>query len=264
MMKAYGEAFALARAVENVFMHDGTSKWLSTRVFSRRLTDIVLSLCALIALAPFLVLISLLILILNGPPVFFRQKRVGKNGRPFNIMKFRTMEEGGDQQGVTAAGDARVTMLGKYLRGLKLDELPQFMNVLRGEMSLIGPRPEIPRFVDPQNALWQEILQVRPGITDVATLCFRNEEQILGGVGDKEHVYRCAVLPAKLTLNRRYLASRTWTTDAMLLWLTVKYSVFPNAVDYREIAQSVHIPEAELRMASTAGYSDGQKEIVSK
>jgi lipopolysaccharide/colanic/teichoic acid biosynthesis glycosyltransferase len=237
---------------------------LELRDLSRRLMDIVVSLSAVAILAPFLILISFLIMISNGPPVLFRQRRVGKNGKPFNILKFRTMNESGDQPAVTAAGDARVTKLGKYLRGLKLDELPQFINVLKGEMSLIGPRPEIPRFVDPQDMLWQEILQVRPGITDVATLCFRNEEQILGCARNKEYVYRRDILPTKLRLNRRYLVSRTWRTDGTLLWLTLKYSVFRNAVDYRKIAHSFNIPESELRIACTTRFSDGQEEMVSK
>lgn len=237
---------------------------LEIRELSRRLTDILVSLSALVILAPFLVLISFAIIVLNGTPALFRQRRVGKNGQPFNIVKFRTMRESAEPQAVTAAGDARVTKLGKYLRRLKLDELPQFINVLRGEMSLIGPRPEMPQFVDPQDTLWQEVLQVRPGITDVATLCFRNEEQILGSARNKEHVYRRDILPAKLNLNRRYLVSRTWRTDSTLLWLTLKYSVFPNAVDYREIAQSFNIPESELRIACTARrFSDEPEEMVS-
>ncbi len=216
-----------------------------SRQRSRRLVDIAVSVGVLAALAPVFAILALLIWIFDGRPVLFRQWRVGQHGELFRILKFRTMS-GGSGGAVTGAGDPRVTRLGRHLRRLKIDELPQFLNVLKGEMSLIGPRPEVPKFVDLQNESWRNVLQVKPGITYLATLCFRNEEEILAGAGNIESVYRRDVLPVKLRLNARYLAQRNWRTDLLLLWLTVCYSLFPKAFDQRRIAGFAGIPQRDL------------------
>ncbi len=194
---------------------------------------------ALIALSPVLALIALAVVIEDGLPVLYRQKRIGKNGRPFMIFKFRTMRANTPGSAITAANDRRVTGVGGVLRKLKLDELPQLVNVLRGEMSLIGPRPEVPEYVDFENPLWRQVLGSPPGITDLATLAFRNEEEILGGVPNPDAYYRSSILPAKLKLNVRYQQSRTFSRDLKLLWLTARYSFFPRGYDRRRILRSL-------------------------
>ena len=133
---------------------------------------------------------AILILLSDGRPVFFRQKRVGRHGELFDILKFRTMEIESGGPAITAAGDRRVTLVGAKLRRYKLDELPQFFCVLRGHMSLIGPRPEVPEYVEPADDLWETVLQMRPGITDLASLAYRNEEAMLALADDPEALYR--------------------------------------------------------------------------
>jgi lipopolysaccharide/colanic/teichoic acid biosynthesis glycosyltransferase len=189
----------------------------------------------LLCLLPVFVAISLAILWDDGRPIFFGQTRVGRNGRPFAIWKFRTMRVGVQGSAITAAGDRRITRVGDWLRALKLDELPQLFNVMKGDMSLIGPRPEVPEYVQLGSPMWQAVLQVRPGITDLATLIHRNEEQILGAFEDPNAAYRDSVLPAKLYLNLEYLHSRTFWRDLQLIFLTVRYSLFPKRFDLDHI-----------------------------
>lgn len=205
----------------------------------RRTADLAAALAALLLLAPVLMALSLVVLA-EGRPVLFRQRRIGKNGSPFFILKFRTMRsESGRGPAITAAHDARVTSAGRWLRRFKLDELPQFFNVLRGEMSLIGPRPEVPDYVDPCDPLWRAVLRSRPGITDLATLAFRDEEELLGPAADPDAEYRSVILPAKLRLNVCYQQSRTWARDLKLLWLTARYSFFPRGYDRNRILRSL-------------------------
>ncbi len=201
--------------------------------------EAVISTLALIALSPILVVIALAVVVDDGFPVFYRQKRIGRNGRPFTILKFRTMRVNNSGSAITAANDRRVTRVGAILRKLKLDELPQLINVVRGDMSLIGPRPEVPDYVDFQNPLWREVLGSAPGITDLATLAFRNEEEILGGVSNPDAYYRSSILPDKLRLNIRYQQSRTRARDLKLLWLTARYSFFPRGYDRDRILRSL-------------------------
>jgi lipopolysaccharide/colanic/teichoic acid biosynthesis glycosyltransferase len=208
------------------------------RVIVSRLFDMAGSAVAVTLLAPVLTGIALLIAICDGRPVLFRQKRIGRNGAPFWILKFRTMTNNRAGASITAAGDRRVTALGKRLRQFKLDELPQLLNVLRGEMSMIGPRPEVPEFVQFDDELWRAVLQAKPGITDLASLVYRDEERVLAGAANPEAYYRTAVLPAKLRLNLHYLKSRSMTRDARLLWLTARYSFFPRGFDSQRVAQS--------------------------
>jgi lipopolysaccharide/colanic/teichoic acid biosynthesis glycosyltransferase len=188
---------------------------------ARRVCDVACALAGLLILSPVLVTIALLVLLRDGPPVLFHQTRVGRCGRPFRIWKFRTMRQGEGGIRVTAAGDRRVTRIGAWLRRLKLDELPQLFNVLKGDMSLIGPRPEVPEYVDFESPTWQAVLQVRPGITDPATLLYRDEEALLAASGDVEGSYRQRVLPEKLAANLDYLNRRSFRKDVKLLWLTL-------------------------------------------
>jgi lipopolysaccharide/colanic/teichoic acid biosynthesis glycosyltransferase len=181
----------------------------------------------LVLLMPAMAAMALAILWDDGSPVFFSQTRVGRSGKPFRIWKFRTMRAGSQGSVITAAGDGRVTRAGAVLRKFKLDELPQLFNVLKGDMSLVGPRPEVPEYVQLEAPVWQAVLQVRPGVTDLATLLYRHEEVLLGASGDPTAFYRETVLPAKLRLNIGYLRSRSFWRDLKLILLTIRYSLFP-------------------------------------
>lgn len=191
----------------------------------RRPVDVVAASVGLVVLGPLLGVLALAILVGSGRPVFFRQTRVGRNRVGFRIWKFRTMRAGATGPAITAAGDGRVTKIGAWLRRFKLDELPQLFNVLAGDMSLVGPRPEVPEYVEPVSPLWQAVLRVRPGITDLATLVYRDEENLLETAGEPDRLYREVVLPAKLRLNLAYLEQRCFRQDVRLIWLTLRYSL---------------------------------------
>jgi lipopolysaccharide/colanic/teichoic acid biosynthesis glycosyltransferase len=141
------------------------------------------------------------------------------------------MRAGSQGSLITVAGDGRITRVGAALRRLKLDELPQLFNVLKGDMSLVGPRPEVPEYVQLETPIWQAVLQVRPGITDLATLLYRDEEKLLAASSDPSALYRETVLPAKLVLNLGYLRFRSLWRDLRLLYLSVRYSLFPKRFD---------------------------------
>jgi lipopolysaccharide/colanic/teichoic acid biosynthesis glycosyltransferase len=197
----------------------------------QRLFDVVCSAVGLVFLVPVFAGLALAILCDDGGPVFFTQVRVGRNGRPFRIWKFRTMRAGSRGSAITASGDARVTRAGAVLRRFKLDELPQLFNVLKGDMSLVGPRPEVPEHVQLEAPVWQAVLQVRPGITDLASLLYRDEEKILGASQDPNTFYRESVLPQKLLLNLAYLRSRSFRQDLRLILMTIRYSSLPGRFD---------------------------------
>jgi lipopolysaccharide/colanic/teichoic acid biosynthesis glycosyltransferase len=191
-----------------------------------RCFDIVCALAGLLLLGPALLLIALLVLLFDGGPVLFRQERMGRRGKPFQLWKFRTMRTqrpGSKGPLITAAGDPRITKLGCWLRRLKLDELPQLYNVLLGQMSVIGPRPEVKGYVHFEEPSWQVVLSVRPGLTDLATLVYVDEEQTLAVCEDPEVHYRETILPRKLALNVHYLRLRTRPTDLLLVLLTILY-----------------------------------------
>jgi lipopolysaccharide/colanic/teichoic acid biosynthesis glycosyltransferase len=185
----------------------------------------------LLILMPALAALAVAILCDDGAPVFYSQTRVGRRGEPFRIWKFRSMRAGSQGSVITAEGDRRVTRVGAALRRLKLDELPQLFNVLKGDMSLVGPRPEVPEYVQLDAPVWQSVLQVRPGVTDLATLLYRDEEKLLGTSGDPGTFYRETVLPAKLALNLGYLRTRSFLRDLKLILLTICYSLFPQRFD---------------------------------
>lgn len=188
----------------------------------RRLLDLAAATAGLVLLLPFFIVIAIAIKLHDGGPVFYRARRVGKDGRLFQLYKFRTMVVNADQQGpaVTASGDARVTPVGRWLRRTKLDELPQLLNVLTGDMSLVGPRPEDPRYVMLYTPSQRRILHVRPGITSAASLVYKNEEQLLCGV-DWESRYRNEVMPTKVAIDLLYLSHRTVWTDISLILRTI-------------------------------------------
>jgi lipopolysaccharide/colanic/teichoic acid biosynthesis glycosyltransferase len=190
----------------------------------------IMAAAGLFCLAPIFVLIAIAIWVEDGAPVIFRQVRVGKSGKPFWVLKFRSMRSGLRGARITAASDRRVTRTGRLLRKFKLDELPQLWNVLRGEMAFVGPRPEIPYYVDASNPLWCQVLSVKPGITDLATLAYRDEEQMLAAFDDPEKGYVEQILPTKLALNLAYLDRRTLLTDLKLIGLTLRYSFLRTSV----------------------------------
>ena len=204
-----------------------------------RVVDLCGATAGLVLLAPLWILCAVLILIEDGRPVLFRQQRVGRYGNIFFILKFRTMRDASRGRSITAAGDPRVTCVGSWLRRLKLDELPQFINILRGEMSLIGPRPEVPEYVESNHTLWRRVLAFRPGITDLASLAWRNEEDILARAADPEVFYRQVILPDKLMLNLQYQGARSLRRDVNLLWLSARYSFFPRGFDRIRIVRSL-------------------------
>jgi lipopolysaccharide/colanic/teichoic acid biosynthesis glycosyltransferase len=191
---------------------------------AKRGFDLLVSALALLALAPLLLLIGLAVRLDSPGPALFRQERIGRFGRPFNILKFRTMQFRVYPDGplITAAGDRRTTAVGRKLRASKLDELPQLVNVLKGDMSLVGPRPEVAKYVALYPAADRElVLSVRPGITDDAALQFRHESELLAAADDPELCYVEVILPRKLRLYGDYVRGRSFLGDLALLWRTV-------------------------------------------
>jgi len=196
---------------------------------AKRAFDIVASAAGLAVVAPLLAATAALVRLSSPGPVLFRQTRVGRGGRPFELLKFRTMRVGAGGPQITADRVPRITEVGRLLRKTKLDELPELLNVLRGDLSLVGPRPEVPRYV----ALYPEddrrfLQRFRPGITDPATVRFRNEEEILAKAADPEAVYVGEILPQKLTLYREYLESASLGGDLRILVDTLRAIVFPS------------------------------------
>ncbi len=191
----------------------------------KRLFDLLFSLSGLFLLAPLFLLITMWIKIDSEGPVFFRQSRVGRYGRLFDIYKFRTMCSDAESRGrqITVRDDPRITRPGRFLRRFKLDELPQLINVVKGEMSLVGPRPEVPRYVDlyPEH-LRQKILSISPGITDLASIEYKNENDILSEADDPERTYIEKVMPAKLKYYERYVSERSLWGDFKLILATIK------------------------------------------
>lgn len=190
----------------------------------KRLLDIVASLLGILLLSPAFLLIAIVIKVGSRGPVFFRQTRIGRDSTPFRIFKFRTMVVEAERKGLQLTvgnGDPRITGAGSVLRALKLDELPQLFNVLVGDMSLVGPRPEVPRYVQLYDDRQREVLRVRPGITDPASLAFRDENALLGGEADPEAAYVQKLMPAKLDINLAYLESRTFGSDLAVIFRTL-------------------------------------------
>jgi lipopolysaccharide/colanic/teichoic acid biosynthesis glycosyltransferase len=202
-----------------------TSEFI-TRGLPRNL-EFLLAAVGLIVLSPVLLLCALLVWFSSPGGIFFRQSRTGQHGKTFTLYKFRTMVISKDGLLITAATDCRITRVGRILRQWKLDELPEFYNVLRGEMSFVGPRPEVPELVDFSNPAWDTILKRRPGITDPVTLCLRNEEAFLANVEDKEAFYREVIQPFKLNGYLEYLETKSLKNDLKIVVQTVKVILLP-------------------------------------
>ena len=189
----------------------------------KRLMDVVISGGALLVIWPVLLLIAAAIKIDDPGPVFYRQVRVGKNGREFRIYKFRTMVVDADKKGlaITIGRDRRITRVGAFLRKTKLDELAQLINVFTGEMSFVGPRPEVPKYVNMYTPYQRQVLLVQPGITDYASIAYRNENDLLEGAEDPEKMYIETIMPDKIELNMKYLHEISPIADIRLILSTI-------------------------------------------
>ena len=189
----------------------------------KRIFDTILSLFGLIILLPFMLIIAIFIKLDSKGPVFFKQVRVTKNGREFKIFKYRTMRVGSDKYSqITVGKDNRITKVGAFLRKYKLDEIPQLINVLIGDMSLVGPRPEVPKYVALYTDEQNEILKVRAGITDYASIEFSDENDLLASEEDPEKAYIEKVMPKKIELNKKYISEISILTDIKIILLTIK------------------------------------------
>ncbi|WP_338968773.1 sugar transferase [Fusobacterium nucleatum] len=189
----------------------------------KRIFDIILSLFGLIILLPFMLIIAIFIKLDSKGPVFFKQLRVTKNGREFKVFKYRTMRVGSDKYSqITVGKDDRITKIGSFLRKYKLDEIPQLINVLIGDMSLVGPRPEVPKYVALYTDEQKEILKVRAGITDYASIEFSNENDLLASEEDPEKAYIEKIMPKKIELNKKYISEISMLTDIKIILLTIK------------------------------------------
>ena len=188
-----------------------------------RLCDILFSLFGLLFLSPLFLIVALWIVIDDHGPVFYRQQRVGKDGKDFHLLKFRSMRTGADKASLITVGDRdpRVTRAGYYIRKYKLDELPQLWNVLVGDMSLVGPRPEVRKYVDLYTEEQRRVLSVRPGITDYASIEYMDESAILAQAEDPDKIYIEQIIPAKIALNMRYINHQTLGEYLKIIYLTI-------------------------------------------
>ena len=196
--------------------------------FFKRFFDIIVSLIGIIILGIFLIIISIIIKCTSEGPVFFKQIRVGQSGKEFKIFKFRTMVVNAESLGtqITIGKDKRITKIGHFLRKYKIDELPQLFNVFIGEMSFVGPRPEVPKYVAMYNETQRKVLSVRPGITDLASIRYRNENEILGrakNADEAEDMYINEIMPDKLKLNLEYIEKSNVFFDIYIIFKKVIY-----------------------------------------
>jgi lipopolysaccharide/colanic/teichoic acid biosynthesis glycosyltransferase len=189
----------------------------------KRGVDLFFSFAGLVLLFPFFLILAVAVKAGSTGPVFYRQERVGRNGVPFQLFKFRTMILGADRSAAITVGkrDSRITRVGFFLRKFKLDELPQLFNVLIGDMSLVGPRPELKQFTDLYNEEQRKVLILRPGITDFASIRFRNENELLEGKSEPISFYVKEIMPAKLSLNLKYMAKQNLWVDFKIIFQTL-------------------------------------------
>lgn len=190
-------------------------------MLTKRIFDVVISLAGLLVLWPVLLVVALLIRIRMQGPVFFCQQRVGRHGRLFNLVKFRTMRQGQPDGNITINGDHRITPLGSFLRMHKLDELPELWNVLKGDMSFVGPRPDVPGYADRLNGQERRILDVRPGITCPASMKYKNEEEILALQPEPAHYNDRVIYPDKVRINLEYIKRLNFWLDLKIIVYTV-------------------------------------------
>lgn len=189
--------------------------------YIKRPFDLLLAAFGLVVFSPVFFFVSFLVYFREGPPVFFLQERVGKDGRRFKLVKFRTMGLTDDQNHITVTGDPRVNPTGAFLRKYKLDELPQLWNVLKGDMSFVGPRPDVPGYMDQLQGRARALLRLRPGITGPATLAFRNEEELLAKAENPKQYNDEVIFPKKVEMNLQYLEDACLVYDLKLIFRTV-------------------------------------------
>jgi lipopolysaccharide/colanic/teichoic acid biosynthesis glycosyltransferase len=194
----------------------------------KRSFDIIFSLLVLALFLPFGIIISLLIVLSSSGGIFYKQERIGKNGAPFMLYKFRSMRTNSDQSGTLTVGmkDSRITKIGVFIRKYKLDEFPQFINVLFGSMSVVGPRPEVSEFVALYTQEQRKVLDVKPGITDYASLEYFNENEVLAKSSDPRKTYIEEVMPHKIIINKKYLSRPTLGHDLKIIGKTIKRILF--------------------------------------
>lgn len=194
----------------------------------KRMFDFLVSLIGIVILLPIWIITGFLIIIFMSYPIFFIQKRIGRNGKEFRLIKFRTMkvESKTIESTFNAGTKSRITALGKILRQTKIDELPQLLNVLKGDMSLVGPRPEVKKWTEVYPDKWSIVHSVKPGITDIAACEFRNEEELLWRSPDPEATYRNVILPRKLYLYIEYVNNHTFRGDSMIILRTIQTILF--------------------------------------
>ncbi len=189
----------------------------------KRVFDISCALTGIVILLPFFIITAVLIVLDSRGGIFYRQVRVGKNNEDFFLLKFRTMKTDADKKGLLTVGnkDSRITRIGYYLRKYKLDELPQLFNVLLGSMSLVGPRPEVRKYVSLYNTEQQKVLSVKPGITDYASIEYANENERLAKSDNPEQTYISEIMPHKLSLNLKYIQEQSFVTDLKIIFCTL-------------------------------------------
>lgn len=189
---------------------------------TKRIFDFISSLLVLLLFSPLFFLIAIWIAFDSRGGVFYKQIRVGKDGKEFTLLKFRSMTTGADKHGlITVGNDSRVTRSGKFIRKTKLDEIPQLINILKGEMSVVGPRPEVPKYVALYSEEQKKVLSVRPGLTDYASLKYFDEQKLLGESDNPEKIYIETVMPSKLQLNMKYIGERSFWVDLKLIFQTL-------------------------------------------
>ena len=190
---------------------------------AKRIFDVLMSSVGLLLLSPLFVVIALAIVLESKGGMFYKQERIGKNGKPFKLLKFRSMYVGADKKGLlTVSGrDPRITRVGYFIRKTKIDELPQLINVLKGDMSLVGPRPEVAKYVNLYTDNQKEVLSVRPGITDPASIKFRNENDLLAQAENPEKFYIEQIMPEKIKISIDYIRKRNFFTDLGVIFKTI-------------------------------------------
>jgi len=188
----------------------------------KRIFDVISSLLVLVLLSPLLLIIGLWIIFDSKGGAFYKQERIGKDRKPFGLYKFRSMRPDSDKKGqITIGNDDRITKVGKFIRKYKIDELPQLINILIGDMSVVGPRPEVKKYVDLYNDEQLKVLSVKPGLSDYASIEYFDEQSVLGKAKDPNKEYIDVVMPAKLKLNLKYIADKSLMTDLKIVFKTL-------------------------------------------
>ncbi len=234
-MKSTTQSISTLLGAREVAEPDRLSPWCVSK--NKRLLDIAASCLLLVLTSPVMVVIALVVRLTSRGPILFKQLRVGRGGECFSLLKFRSMAHGRQDPGpaLTHRADPRVTTVGRFLRRFKLDELPQFFNVIRGDMSLVGPRPDVPEYYQSLNHAQQLVLFLRPGVTGAATIHFRNEEKLLPSISHLEllRFYTGTLLPQKISIDLDYARRATFWTDLNLLFRTLTSILMPHTAGER-------------------------------